>query len=61
MTKNILSILLFLSVGFMAWKKKHNKSSNHSGKTAAGLQKNILTNKEAAFVFDKPEILYRKK
>ena len=28
---------------------------------AAGLQKNILNNKEAAFVFDKPDILYRKK
>ena len=25
MTKNILSILLFLSVGFMAWKKSTTK------------------------------------
>ena len=28
---------------------------------AAGMQKNILTNEKAAFVFDKPDILYRKK
>ena len=43
--------------------KHENISKDHIllTATAAGLQKNILTNKEAAFVFDKPEILYRKK
>ena len=43
--------------------KHENISKDHIllTATAGGLQKNILTNKEAAFVFDKPEILYRKK
>ena len=42
---------------------KHEKlSKDHIMLTAdaARLQKNILTNKEAAFVFDKPDILTRK-
>ena len=44
-------------------KIKHEKlSKDHILLTAdaAGLQKNILTNKEAAFVFGKPDILIRK-
>jgi len=45
-------------------KIKHEKlSKDHIMLTAdaAGLQKNILTNKEATFVFGKPDILTRKK
>lgn len=45
-------------------KIKHEKlNEDHILLTAdaAGLQKNTLTNKEAAFVFGKPEILTRKK
>ena len=45
-------------------KIKHEKlNEDHILLTAdaAGLQKNTLTNKEAAFVFGKPEILTREK
>jgi len=61
------------SMDIEAMKKKFDDSSNrikhetlskdHIMLTAdaAGLQKNILTNKEAAFVFGKPDILTRKK